>query len=58
MIGWSNAKFSELSPYELYGEQYGKLVMRSLKWKGYLLFELKGQSDHAAIVSCRPWLYS
>ena len=54
MIGWSNAKFSELSPYELYGEQYGKLVMRSLKWKGYLLFEFKGQSDRAAIVSCRP----
>ena len=33
IISWSSIKFSELTSYELYGIQYGKLLIRSMEWK-------------------------
>ena len=35
IIGWSNTKLSKLISQELYGRQYGELLMRSWDLNGF-----------------------
>ena len=47
IISWSSIKFSEPTSYELYGIQYGKLLIRSMEWK-----------DQVSICKLRDYLKS